>query len=110
MLFLIIALIFGALGAVISGNKGRNQIIWFILCFLFPLISLIILALLPNLSERQELAQLAGTKKCPACAERIKKEANVCRFCSYQFNSTIETDCSTPRLLDDKSDSTETKT
>ena len=28
---------------------------------------------------------LEGMKKCPECAELVKKDARVCRFCGYEF-------------------------
>ena len=30
---------------------------------------------------------LEGMKKCPECAELVKKDARVCRFCGYEFYS-----------------------
>jgi hypothetical protein len=35
--------------------------------------------------EQEEAKQLVGTKVCPDCAERIKAEARICRFCRYEF-------------------------
>lgn len=31
------------------------------------------------------LAVDGGNKKCPQCAEQVKKEANVCKHCGAQF-------------------------
>jgi len=28
-------------------------------------------------------------KKCPACAELVKSEAKICRFCGNEFEATI---------------------
>jgi len=39
--------------------------------------------------SRTESSQIAlnesGNKKCPQCAELVKKEAKICRFCNYKF-------------------------
>lgn len=36
------------------------------------------------------------TKACPQCAERVKRPANVCRFCGHEFTSTTATPPPTP--------------
>ena len=38
-----------------------------------------------ELDEQEKAKQFVGTKVCPDCAERIKAEARICRFCRYEF-------------------------
>ena len=86
MIILIVALILAGIAVAVASRKGRNQIVWFIFTFLFGGIPLLILAFLPNLIKQAQKAELNSTKPCPQCAERVKAEANICRFCSYDFS------------------------
>jgi len=68
----------------IMEKKGRKYG-W--LLGLLGLIGIIIAAVIPANAEVQ-LAQELGngvSKRCPDCAEIIKKEAKVCKHCGYQF-------------------------
>lgn len=70
--------------ASMAKKKGRSYGSYFALSFFFsPLIGLIVLAIQGE--NKEELAKQnieAGiTKKCPFCANEIKKGAVVCQFC-----------------------------
>jgi hypothetical protein len=48
--------------------------------------------------EAAAAAEAEATKSCPYCAERIKGEAVVCRYCGRDLPSKKETDQAAPEV------------
>jgi hypothetical protein len=72
---------FSVLAAWFASTKRRGGIAWFFLSLIIsPLITFIVLAALGI--PRGEM------KKCLKCAEDVKAEAEICRFCGYEFSPT----------------------
>jgi hypothetical protein len=69
----ILGIILGALGTVLL-----FFVHWIV--GLFLIVTAIILLLIPKSQESQ-----GATKKCPQCAELVKEEALICRFCNFTF-------------------------
>lgn len=72
----------------IAKKKGLDPTPYFALAiFLTPLVGILAAFLSrPNraVAERQRIAT-GDERKCPFCAELVKREATVCRFCSKEL-------------------------
>jgi len=68
------------LAAKIASDKGRSGTGFFLLSFfLSPIVGLLAVCIARTNEAKSMLA--SGCKKCPDCAEYIKREAKVCRHC-----------------------------
>lgn len=91
VVILLIALIFDLILCKLVAdawhNRGLSSNSGFWVSFFFtPLIGILLGMMQSGNKIANESAVPLSTKKCPACAEVIKKEAIICRFCGQQFD------------------------
>ncbi len=87
MEILIIAVIIGLLPAAIAHSRGHSFFAWWFFgaalwIVAFPM-SLFLKRDVKSLDQRA--VEAGGSKKCPECAEIVKADAKVCRFCQHRF-------------------------
>lgn len=69
----------GILTALAAKAKGRPMMPWFLTTLVFSVLALLAVLIAPG----------AG-KKCPKCAETVRKDASVCKHCGHEFSVEVE--------------------
>lgn len=75
-----------------AGKRNMNEGLWFLIVLILSILGMILYLIvrnpLPSPADNEYIEYDSELKKCPDCAEYIKIDARVCRFCGFRF--TIE--------------------
>ena len=83
------SIIFGFFSSFIAREKNREPISWFILGFLFSIITILALVAIPKVEQKPTGQTLDLSKTiCPFCKEEILPDAILCKHCRSDLSET----------------------
>ena len=86
----IVAIFLGLIPAQIAKSKGKSFGWWWLFGAALFIVALPMALLMdPEPAEIEKQKLRLGLVKCPFCAEYIKTEARVCRFCGNEIPATV---------------------
>jgi hypothetical protein len=85
-MWLLFWILCGACAVAIARARGRRTLGWGLLGFLLGPIGVVLAYMMPVDTSAIELDQLASGegRRCPRCAEVVRADAQVCRFCGAE--------------------------
>jgi hypothetical protein len=89
LIFVLSWIICGIATAVIASSKGRDGCGWGILGFLLGPIGILMAIGIAAVSDDHRALATGELRKCPFCAELIRREAIKCRFCGSEIHAEV---------------------
>jgi hypothetical protein len=77
LIVIVVWIAFGIFAGAIAARRGRSRAVWTIFGLIFGPLAWLISVITPG-----------ATKKCPYCAESIRADAIVCRFCGRELSGS----------------------
>lgn len=91
MEFFLGAIVLGIIPALIAHSKGRSFFEWWVYGALLFIVALVHSLVIRKdiAAEEKEMVAFEGMKKCPFCAELVKREAIKCKHCGSDISNGV---------------------
>lgn len=83
----IYSIVCSVITSAVAESRGRDSTGWSYIGFLLGVFGLILVLALPKDTVMMEKISISSgcMRKCPHCAELVKPEATICRYCNREL-------------------------